>query len=459
MGINNKEQSLKIVFLKYLINIALGLVLAIGLSILILYASYEFGIIVPANNTENILLEEKDNISKIDKFEKEMLPNNTNYMLISEEGKVIDSNMSKETEKTAIAFHNKEGVSNSDLSFMEIKRYDEYVIISYSLKPYYTNSWLQEHFPKINNLFIGILIIFCFFSTFLITVFWAKKLTKELTPMLYASEKISQQNLNFKIGRSKISEFNEVLHSLEKMQKELSKSLRKNWEEEENKQNRILALTHDLKTPISIVQGNAELLIDTKLSDEQKTYVDFIIKNTGRISNYTNTLMLMNKSSKLKEFDMRKVNISIIINKTLELAREVTLIHKIKLSESVNVDKNKEIMIDIVLFERVIQNILSNSIQYSKEKSTIKVNISTANDMLKISILDNGIGFSNEDLINASIQFYRGDKSRHSSTNYGIGLYTAKKIIEIHGGKLIIYNRSDIEGAGVTISLPLIKNK
>ncbi|MTV64584.1 histidine kinase dimerization/phospho-acceptor domain-containing protein, partial [Streptococcus pneumoniae] len=82
-------------------------------------------------------------------------------------------------------------------------------------------------------------------------------------------------------------EFNDVLNSLDIMKKALSDSLRENWIKEENKRSQISALMHDLKTPVSIVQGNAELLKVTDLTDEQKDYVEYIIKNSTRISDYT----------------------------------------------------------------------------------------------------------------------------------------------------------------------------
>ena len=129
---------------------------------------------------------------------------------------------------------------------------------------------------------------------------------------------------------------------------------------------------HDLKTPVSIVQGNAELLKVTDLTDEQKDYVAYIIKNSTRISDYTKALMEMNQSIKLNSLNLQKVKVSEIIERVSEIAREITLIHDRTISKSINCE-DSDVMIDIQLFERVIQNIFSNAIQYSPDKSNIEL--------------------------------------------------------------------------------------
>ena len=106
-------------------------------------------------------------------------------------------------------------------------------------------------------------------------------------------------------------------------------------------------------------------------------------------------------------------------------------------------------------FERAFLNILSNAGEHSPINSTIKLSICSKEDNLEISILDQGYGFTNEDLVYAKDQFYQGDKSRHSRQNYGIGLFVAEQIIKNHGGSLILENRTDEIGAKVSILLPV----
>ena len=146
-----------------------------------------------------------------------------------------------------------------------------------------------------------------------------------------------------------------------------------------------------------------------------------------------------------------------VVEKIKELAKEITSVNKLILFETINFEDGI-LMIDIKLFERVIQNILSNAVQYAPAKSIIELSLITTNSKLEISISDQGQGFSKEDLEHGMEQFYRGDKSRHSSINYGLGLYTSAQIIALHSGKILLQNKLSEDGAIVKVELPLYSN-
>lgn len=456
MELKSKGQSLKHILFKYLLSIALGLVISVGLIIAFISASYQFKWIFPANYTENLILEKRTDIASSKNFEKSLLPDNTSYLFISKDDKVIETNMNKNIQDIAFNYHNGSGNSNSNLSFMEIQRSDGYVLVAYKLKPYYRNPWMQKHLPQINVLLLILLIIFCFISIITITLIWAKKLAKELNPLLEASEEIGKQNLDFQVEKSNVQEFNAILESLEKIKLGLSESLRTNWREEERKRNQISALSHDIKTPLSIIKGNSELLTETNLTEEQQTYLNYIRKNTNRIGKYIETLMLVNKSNQSNELNFIEINTEKFVENIEKLAKEFTSTYKLNLLEDINYE-NGILIVDLKNFERAFLNILSNAEEQSPKNSTIKLIICSKADKLEISILDQGHGFTGEDLLYATDQFYQGDKSRHSKENYGIGLFVAEQIIKMHKGSLILENRTDECGAKVSILLP-VKN-
>lgn len=456
MELKSKGQSLKYILFKYLLSIALGLVISVGLIIAFISASYQFKWIFPANHTENLILERKIDIATSKNFEKSLLPDNTSYLFISKDEKVIETNMNKNIQDIAFNYHKGSGNSNSNLSFMEIQRSDGYVLVAYDLKPFYRNSWMQKNLPQINILLLILLIIFCLVSIITITLIWAKKISKQLNPLLEASEEIGKQNLDFQVKKSNIQEFNAILDSLEKMKVGLSESLRTNWREEEKKRNQISALSHDIKTPLSIIKGNSELLGETNLTKEQETYLNYIRKNTNRIGKYIEILMLVNKSSQANELKFNEIRSKEFVEHIEKLAKEFTSTYKLNLLEDINYDDDF-LIVDLKNFERAFLNILSNAEEQSPKNSTIKLIICSKADKLQISILDQGHGFTGEDLLYATDQFYQGDKSRHSKENYGIGLFVAEQIIDMHGGSLVLENRTDEIGAKVSILLPVKK--
>ena len=456
MELKSKGQSLKNILFKYLLSIALGLVISVGLIIAFISASYQFKWIFPANYTENLILEKKTDLATSKNFEKSLLPDNTSYLFLSKDEKVIETNMNKNIQDIAFNYHNGSGNTNTNLSFMEIQRSDGYVLVAYDLKPFYKSPWMQKNLPQINILLLTLLIIFCFISIITITLIWAKKISKELNPLLEASEEIRKQNLDFQVKKSNVQEFNVILESLEKIKLGLSESLRTNWREEEKKRNQISALSHDIKTPVSIIKGNSELLGETKLTEEQETYLNYIRKNTSRIDKYIQTLMLVNKSNQANELNFTQIRAKEFVENIEKLAKEFTSTYKLNLLEDINYDDDF-LIVDLKNFERAFLNILSNAKEQSPKNSTIKLIICSKAAKLEISILDQGHGFTGEDLLYAKDQFYQGDKSRHSKENHGIGLFVAEQIIDMHGGSLVLENRTDEIGAKVSILLPVKK--
>ncbi len=456
MELKSKDQSLKHILFKYLLSIGLGLAISVLLILAFISASYQFNWIFPANHTESLILEKRIDIATSKNFDKSLLPNNTSYLFLSKDEKVIETNMNKNIQYIAFNYHKGSGYSNSNLSFMEIQRSDGYVLVAYNLKPYYKSPWMQKNLPQINILLLILLIIFCLVSIVTTTLIWAKKISKELNPLLEASEEIGKQNLDFQVKKSNIQEFNTILDSLEKMKIGLSESLKTNWREEEKKRNQISALSHDIKTPLSIIKGNSELLGETNLPEDQERYLNYIKKNTNRIGKYIETLMLVNKSNQANELNFTQIRAKEFVENIEKLAKEFTSTYKLNLLEDINYDDDF-LIVDLKNFERAFLNILSNAEEHSPKNSTIELLICSKADELQISILDQGHGFTGEDLLYATDQFYQGDKSRHSKENYGIGLFVSEQIINMHGGSLILENRTDECGAKVSILLP-VKN-
>ena len=456
MELKSKGQSLKNILFKYLLSIGLGLAISVLLILAFISASYQFKWIFPANHTENLILEKRTDITTSKNFEKSLLPYNTSYLFLSKDEKVIETNMNKNIQDIAFNYHKGAVNSNSNLSFIEIQRSDGYVLVAYDLKPFYKSPWMQKNLPQINVLLLILLIIFCLISVITITLIWAKKISKELNPLLEASEEIGKQNLDFQVKKSNVQEFNVILVSLEKMKVGLSESLRTNWREEEKKRNQISALSHDIKTPVSIIKGNSELLGETNLTEEQQTYLNYIRKNTSRIDKYIQTLMLVNKSNQANELNFTQIRAKEFVENIEKLVKEFTSTYKLNLLEDINYDDDF-LIVDLKNFERAFLNILSNAEEQSPKSSTIKLIICSKTDKLQISILDQGHGFTGEDLLYATDQFYQGDKSRHSKENYGIGLFVSEQIINMHGGNLVLENRTDECGAKVSILLP-VKN-
>lgn len=239
------------------------------------------------------------------------------------------------------------------------------------------------------------------------------------------------------------------------MKTALKESLQSQWKMEENRKEQISALAHDIKTPLTIVKGNAELLEKTELQEKQKEYVQYIQKNSLRIEQYTRALIEINKSEQPEA--VRKVDISEnqFIQRLKQTATELAEVRQTTvLFYEHSIPEN--LCIDPELLERAYANVVSNALDYNPAEEPIKIYFEGGVAEFHIRVEDQGRGFSEEGLLKADQQFYRGDQSRHASDHYGIGLYFAKNVLAAHKGKLIIENKHDEPGARVILSIPAI---
>lgn len=419
--------------------------------------SYRFGVVFPANQVESDLSVVRNDIETSKVFNPNVLPDGTSYVFLTRDFKLKKSNMPVNLqEESLLDYQFKNAHGGKYGYFQSFERSDGIVIVNYQLSPRYRNEWMNQHFPNANLLMIGSMIVSILLIFITLTFYYASKLSRELRPILKATEKIAEQDLDFQTSKSKITEFNQVLNGLDHMRVALRDSLMENWKAEKDKQNQISALTHDLKTPLTVARGNAELLAMTTLDEEQTDLLEHFQKGIAQVDSYVQELSELNKTSlkktlKLEDISVREF-IEDIYDQTLSLAQ----------TKQINVafDK-KEIKKAIIghwdrpLLNRAIMNIVSNAVEHTPSGSQLTLFTKIASDEFKFICLDSGPGFSLESLEKATQLFYQEDKSRQSRNHSGLGLTIANDIIRLHHGSLSLSNDHTTCGAKVTIILPL----
>lgn len=455
--IKKREHSLRTILLSYVVSLT---VLSVISSLLILYLfslSYRFGIVIPANQVESDLSAVRRDIETSKVFNPDVLPDGTSYVFLTREFKLKKSNMPVNLqEESLLNYQFKNAHGGIYGYFQSFERSDGIVIVNYQLSPRYHNEWMNQHFPNADLLMIGSMIVFILFIFIILTFYYANKLRQQLRPILRATEKISQQDLDFQTSQSTIKEFNQVLSGLDHMRAALRESLMENWKAEQVKQNQISALTHDLKTPLTVARGNAELLAMTPLGAEQMDLLEHFQKGITQVDSYVKELSELNKTSLTKTLTLEDISvrefIEDIYDQTLSLAQ----------AKQINVvfDK-KEIEKEIIgnwdrsLLNRAFMNIVSNAVEHTPSGSQLLLTARVQEDKFKFICLDSSPGFSLESLEKATQLFYQEDKSRQSRNHSGLGLTIANDIIRLHHGSLALSNDDSTGGAKVTIILPL----
>lgn len=455
--IKKREHSLRTILLSYVVSLTVLSVISSLLILSLFSLSYRLGVVIPANQVESDLSAVRSDIETSKVFNPDVLPDGTSYVFFTREFKLKKSNMPVNLqEESLLNYQFKNAHGGIYGYFQSFERSDGIVIVNYQLSPRYHNAWMNQHFPNADLLMIGSMIVSILLIFIALTFYYASKLSRELRPILKATEKIAEQDLDFQTSKSKITEFNQVLNGLDHMRVALRESLMENWKAEQDKQNQISALTHDLKTPLTVARGNAELLAMTSLDAEQMDLLEHFQKGIEQVDAYVKELSELNKTSLKKTLTLEEIPVKEFVediyDQTLSLVQ----------TKQINVvfDK-KEIEDEIIgnwdrsLLNRAFMNIVSNAVEHTPSGSQLLLTSRVESDEFKFICLDSGPGFSLESLEKATQLFYQEDKSRQSRNHSGLGLTIANDIIRLHHGSLSLSNDNGTGGARVTIILPL----
>lgn len=455
--IKKREHSLRTLLLSYVVSLTVLSAISSLLILSLFSLSYRFGVVIPANQVESDLSALRSDIETSKVFNPNVLPDGTRYVFLTRDSKLKKSNMPVNLqEESLLNYQFKNAHGGKYGYFQSFERSDGIVIVNYQLSPRYRNAWMNQYFPNADLMMIGSMMVSILLIFVVLTFFYANKLRQQLRPILRATEKIAEQDLDFQTSRSTIKEFNQVLSGLDHMRVALRESLMENWKAEQDKQNQISALTHDLKTPLTVARGNAELLAMTPLDGEQTDLLEHFQKGIAQVDAYVQELSELNKTSLTKTLTLEDISVrefvEDIYDQTLSLAQ----------TKQINVafdkkDIKKEIIghWDRSLLNRAFMNIVSNAVEHTPSGSHLLLTARLEEDEFTFICLDSGPGFSLESLAKATQLFYQEDKSRQSRNHSGLGLTIANDIVRLHHGSLSLSNDDNTGGAKVTIILPL----
>ena len=305
---------------------------------------------------------------------------------------------------------------------------------------------------------------------------FARRMRRQLEGLCEATEKIAASDLEFESRPSDIQEIGDVMMSLEKMKIALKDSLQQQWESEQQKNRQISALAHDIKTPLTVVRGNAELLAEGELKEEDQECVLEILKNVDYMEQYLDSMRQVLRGREEEE-PHKMVSAEKLAYKLLEEAEAIGTAEKIPvIMGRENTDKRKdkdfsrlledetentdEILCCMDEVMRAWKNILGNALEHTDPVQGIQIEIGTEKvsdnldsfrKYLVASVRDYGSGFSDQALIYGSEPFFSGDDSRHDRKHQGLGLSIADTFMKKQGGFLKYGN--SVEGDGAEVSL------
>ena len=275
----------------------------------------------------------------------------------------------------------------------------------------------------------------------------SKKILQPIKKMTEATKKVASGDFNVKLESQREDEIGELTQNFNQMVNELGKV-------EVIQKDFINNVSHEIKTPISSIQGFAKLLEDENLPEaERKEYAEIIIEESNRLLNLsTNILRLSKIQNQGKIVRKDHINITEQLRKAIAVLEnkwnEKSLTFNIS-AKDVYYDGDEELTFQVWM------NLIDNAIKFSKQNGKITIDVKEENDEVVVKIKDNGMGMSKEEQERIFTRFYQIDKS-HSQEGSGLGLSIVKSIIDLSDGKIEVESKEN-SGTTFIIKLPIEK--
>lgn len=300
----------------------------------------------------------------------------------------------------------------------------------------YTNSF----FKKMNILTKIDFVVFGIAYIILVVIFvfvLRSKFYEPLEKLNKAMELLTEGKRKKPVDYSGPREFVDICDRFNIMVSKLEDSENQRKKLMNDKERMMADISHDLKTPITSIQGYAKALSDGIIVDKDKDkYIKIIYEKSKKLTELIN---IFHEYSKLEHPDFNlifeKVDLSEYLRAYIALKYEDIVESGFNIEVDIP-EEEMEIKIDKVQLQRVFDNILGNSIKHNEKGTNIYVSLKEKNDIYEIIIADDGKGISKDIANNIFEAFTVGDESRNSKQGSGLGLAIAKTIVDLHGGTI-----------------------
>ena len=356
--------------------------------------------------------------------------------LYLKDGKIIENTIDKKYDDLVQqAIKNGRAISGEIIGSNIFKAYtrgNRQLVIRYRVNVIFANEKLYKIFENFEWGYIVFILMIWFFGFALLLIRSSNILKREIYKIAMANDNISRMDLDYEREHSKYKEIDGVLRSIDVLAENLKKSLGEQWDMQVKQKELVEQLTHDIRTPITLIKGNLELLKEEHRDVSSERFAD-ISNGIDRLEKYIEKLKKFSYTMEGKKDVVSNEVILYWIEVMSSICRLNGLTLEVIKSESSNIKLDKE---EVAV---ALQNIVTNAVEYSKKGSKIMVAFKDEPSEFILTVRDEGMGFD-KDLLPLLTEKFISGKVKDKCDKHGLGLWGVKNIVVANNGNLYLKN-------------------
>lgn len=319
-------------------------------------------------------------------------------------------------------------------------------LLQYDYSVPYANPRLRQRLPDFQTCYLLLLAVLLGFLVWLNTRRTARRLSDGTTRLRDACTRLAAWDLSeTNFGRTRIRELDEALDTMQTLRGHLARSLQERWEAEQQRSEQISALSHDLKTPLTVIAGHADLLAEEDLPVQTAESVAAICRSCDTAARYLADLRTAAAPGPSAAEPKTVVEAKDFLNRRRTAGQALCTAAGRQFRLLDGLPDHAKLRIQPDRMARAVENLLENAVRFAPPGGTVTLEARLESGDLVLAVTDSGPGFSPEALHKAGRLLYTGDTARHDG-HQGMGLYMARRAAEAHGGRLVLRNAP--EGGG-----------
>ncbi|MEG1010302.1 MAG: HAMP domain-containing sensor histidine kinase [Ruthenibacterium sp.] len=419
---------------------------------LCLIALMNSGAVLPANTAEQQAKQAQRALTENGAFERALVPEMCGYALFDAGGALTQTSLTGAALRDAERYFTA-GMNGMSRYHVSAPLRQGTCVLQYKITAVYASKALRAALPGIEPTFLVLLVLFLILSTGGILWHYVRIFKTRLQVLSGAAAQLASGDLQRAFSKSGIREYDAVLDSMRALQSALQKSLREQWSMEHSRIAQTSALAHDLRTPLTVIGGNAQLLAESALTDEQKICVDAMLRSAESAQDYVSAMTEIARAERQSAAAPEKETLdgekfAACIKRDAE---EICCVKQVRLCYTAQATPALTLRARDV--RRAVANLVENAAAHSPAGSTVSVHVMWQPPQVVFTVRDEGKGFSEQALSRALELFYTEDaQCGQGGVHRGIGLSFVAAVAAQHDGRVQIKNTPEGHGS-VSLSL------